>query len=460
MATIFRVDLGTTSSIDLGLSALNLGDSKLHFEIDGATSYQIQPTSKVRAMIVPSSSTITSTEISGLLTRQNIQNIPTSGFYFFEGGENNSSQDNLTFKTLTIDEIQWENQTFDLHWVVLRGNDVFYDSNTIGIYSLPHNIQPSEIIISGNLLSGGDQIKYDIIWNEIQNDDDIQYGSYPSDGPYSLNVLYKYPSVGDYVSGFSSTIYYGSGTMSSGISIILPFYDERKTYQNTPAIYNFELNNVTASGNILMKPGSTPLVITIDHQKMLDSNFYFKNLDNYTFKYADKNKLRKMDIPIKIDSSIINRTRIGIGISDISIKENTYVKQGIYVSKQYPLDFNMYTFSLRVNETIPDYSNLNPYDMVKYYVEFNSNKWEAISPINRKDEYFNGSLVPKIFIFDKTPDEDISDQVKYIIYNSNVNAFRLKIIFDLSSVIESKFIPPEIRDYKCIIYDKDQFFNV
>jgi hypothetical protein len=461
MATYFKTDLGPTSSVDLGFEAVISNDSNIYFKITGAENYILQPSSKVRAMIVPSDSLVPTGTIGELLKHQNRQDNDSSGYFFFQGGENNTSQnDNLSFSNIKISNYDWENTKFDLHWMILRGSDEIYGNSLDGVYSFPHKVQSSEVSISGNLLTGGDVIQYRIFWDAINNEGSTDYGSAPTDGPYKFNVVHKYgldrQGLVASVSGFSSPIYYASGIMNSGIVVNLPFYDERKEFQNVPAIYNFELNNVTAG---TLKPGTSALVITMDHQKLLDSNNYFKDLDRYTFQYASKDKLKKIT-EIQIEPGVINRKRLGIGINDISIKDNTYVKQGIYVSKSYPLDFNIYTFSMKVDELIPTYPDLNSYDVVQYFVEFNSNQWERISPINRKDEFSGTNLVPKLFIFDKSPEDKIQDQVKYITYNSNVNLFRVKIVFDLSKLSESKFTPPEVRDYKCIIYDKDQFFNL
>jgi hypothetical protein len=198
------------------------------------------------------------------------------------------------------------------------------------------------------------------------------------------------------------------------------------------------------------------LYLKIDHQDMLNSNQYFSDLDRLATDKTDKALLKKVE-EIKIEKSVIDRRRLSIGINDIAVKNNTYSKQGTYVSKFYPVDFNIYTFSLKVDEYIPKYLNLESYDVIKYYVEFNSEKLERISPINRKNEYENELLVPKMIIFDKVYEE--TDYVKYLEY-TNIIGFKIKIIFDLSSLQESQFPPPEVRDYRCIVYNKEKFFNV
>lgn len=459
MATYFKTDLGLTETVNLGLEAVPSNDEYIYFKITGTENYILQPGSKIRAIIVPSDSVVPTGEIAALLRIQNSKDDINNGYFFAQGGENNTTKDDiLSFSKIKIDNYSWENTKFDLHWMIIRGTDEIYENNLCNIYSLPHRIQSSEVSISGNLLNDGEFIQYRVIWNSINNEGSDEYGSLPNDGPYMLNVKHKYGlnryGSSEPVSGFSTPVFYGSGVMSTGVVFDVPFYDTRKEFQNIPAIYNFELYNITAGNE---KPGSIPFVVTMDHQNLIDSNSYFKDLDRYTFQHASKDKLKKV-AEIQIEPNIINRKRLSIGINDISVKNNTYVKQGIYISKPYNLDFNLYTFSMKVTEVIPFYPNVDPYQIVQYFIEFNSNQWERISPINRKDEFDKGQLVPKLFIFDKS--NDIQSNIKYISYNSNINSFRVKITFDLSSLIDSKFSPPEIHDYKCIVYDKNQFFNL
>ena len=462
MANFFKTDLGGTTAVDLSLVAVNkYGDQKLYFRIVPAANYILQPEAKIRVMIAPSSAGLV--EATAIPLLKTGKNDITNGYFFVQGGENNTSvEDILSFNDIVIQDKTWENQTFRLYWLTTRGTDELYGENLTDIYSLPHNIQGSEVVISGNMINAGTAMQYRLFWDSIANEGSLDYGSEPTDGPYCVNVVHGYAwSRGEYgttVSGFTNPIFYPSGIMTSGIVINVPFYDERRT-QQLPAIYKFRLWNVTADSTPSQKFATTSLDIEIDHGKLIyDNSKSFNSLDEYVFNTADKKNLVKIN-EIPIEENVIDRKRLSIGINDISIKDNSYVKQGIYVSPAYPLDFNIYTFSLRVDEFIPNYPNIDPYNVVKYFVEFNSNKWEAISPINRKDEIVDNQLIPKLFILDKAV-EDAGSQVKYSKYDSNVNTFRIKIVFDLSSISDERFIPPEIRDYKCIVYDKDQFFNL
>lgn len=453
MANYFYTDLGADDSISLTMSGINIGDSNLYLRCAPVGTIKLPPGSKVKAIVLPSGSTTLSNptapySVDGIIERLR-SNVSISndslGIYTVGGGENNSSSPvELSFNDIKINNYNWENTPYNLHWIFQREDRESYGSSS-GIWTLPHNIQNKEILISGLLVDSGDYMRYTLHWNSITNSNSPLY---TSDGPYRVFVNYVWDS-GVLVEGFNDWVYYSSGTMDSGIIFDLPFNDPRN---GSPAIYDFNLTNISADSNL--RPGSSNKIVRIDHQTFLDSENYFRNLDEQVFNSPDPLKLKKIN-EIKIEPGIINRKRLSIGINDISIKNNTYVKQGVYVSQFYPLDFNIYTFSLKVDEFIPEYLNLNPYDIVQYYAEFNS-KWERISPITRGDELNDNILVPKLFVFDKGTSVN---NLKYLELG-NVKGFRIKISLDLSKLTDNNFISPEIYDYKCIIYSKNQFLNL
>lgn len=458
MADYFYIDLGASARPVLTMTPVNKGDANLYFKVTPTGNFTLNPGSKVKAVIVPSGITTLSQpseafSVSALLTRMRASqpyNDSSLGIYSLIGGENNSSEDViLSFSDLKINDYTWENTPFNIHWLYQRGSGEAYGSES-GIYSLPHNIQNSEIIISGLLVDSGNLMRYTLYWDSITNAASTNYGTAGyATGPYRVLVNYVYNSGSLIASGFPSWVYYPSTIFTNGISFDLPYNDPRS---NSPAVYNFNIANIGAS---LTQSGSLNKVIKIDHQKFISSENYFKNLDREVFNSPNPALLKKVPDDIKIEANVINRKRLSIGINDIAIKNNTYVKQGVYVSPYYPLDFNIYTFSLKVKEFIPKYKDLISYDVVKYYGEFNS-KWERISPITRGDELEGNDLVPKLLVFDKGLG---TGNVKYLELG-NVRSFRIKIVFDLSNIKESNFISPEIYDYKCIIFNKDQFLNI
>ena len=164
---------------------------------------------------------------------------------------------------------------------------------------------------------------------------------------------------------------------------------------------------------------------------------------------------------LEVTGDLVNKKRLSVGIDDIAVLGDVYSRQGVYISRFYTIDNPVYTFSLDVNEFIPDVPNINPYDMVKYYVEFQNQDWIRISPINRNDEYDeNSNLVPKFIVLDNLGSEGVSPDILELPYDFSVYSLRLRIEFDLSDMESDVFITPEIRSYKCNVADRSSFFRV
>lgn len=455
MANYFTAILGSGSLADFSLVPVNKGDASVYMRVSGVENFTLRPSEKIKAMIAPHSSPLSSSVATTFLKQTSPRTDTSNGYFFFQGGENNTQQDDtLGYHDLKLPR-EWENTEFDLYWLQTLGPIENYGTNLTGIYSYPHNIQPKEVTISGTLITN-DTMKYKILLEGIENDDDPNYGSTPTDGPYAVRVDYRWPSGVSTPSGFSNYVYYDDSVLVSGINFNLPFYDPRDGFNSIPAVYNFNITHVSAGSN---KPGSKPLTVTINHANLIDSNTYFNNLDEFVFSHAQKAGLKKVGT-IDVPANTIDRKRISIGINDIAIQDNTYVKQGTYISRYYPVSFQIYTFSFRVKEYIPDYGDLDPYDLVKYSIEFNNNSWERISPLERTSEYENGILVPKLFVFDESFEETENRNVKFLNYGSPINLFRVKITFNLRDVEGAKFPPPEINDYRCVVFDKAQFLNL
>jgi hypothetical protein len=460
MANYFYADLGTLSSPSITMAPYNQGGNNLYFRVYTTSNYSLPPGCKVKAIIVPSgittlpdpSGVFSVSELITRLRKNKVYSDETLGIFSVTGGENNSSSTmDLTFNNVKINQsgYSWENYPFNLHWLVQRKDLSEVYGSVSGIYSLPHNIQNNELTISGQLISSNNLMKYTLFWNAINNE-----SGYVSNGPYRCLVNYTWNSGNAFVSGFTNWVYYPAGNTVSGITFNVPFNDPR-TYYGTnsstgvPAQYDINITNVGKTGYTSLNK-----VIKINHQTFNNTNNYFKNLDSEVFQHPNPELFKKVD-EVKILPEVIDRKRLSIGINDINIKNNTYVKKGMYISPFYSLDIDMYTFSLKVDEFIPVFSSLNPYDIVKYYVEFNS-KWERISPITRGDEFEDKILVPKLIVFDKAEN---TNTIKYI-DSGNIKGFRIKIVFDLSSLGDVKFTSPEVYDYKCMIFTKDQFLNI
>lgn len=448
----FYLDLGISSIPNLTMEPYNIGDPYLYFNVYNISEFVLAPGSKVRAIIIPSGITTipnpdetknTSVIINRLRSNNTLSN-DTYGVYSVTGGENNSDTEQyLSFNPVCLYS-GFENYPYELHWLYIRGSNEIYGSIS-GIYSYPHNIQNSEIIVSG-LLNSDNTMLYNIKWNTINNDNSVLYGVYPNDGPYKVKVQYANDENFS-VSGFNNWIYFWSGAVSSGISFNLPFNDERTGY---PANYNFLINNVSAGAT---KPGSIDKIININHNDF-KNNQYFKSIDDIISINIDSKKLKKVSEVI-IDSDVINRKRVSIGINDISIKTKYYSKQGYWVSPFYPLDDVIYTFSLNVDEFIPEYNNGTKTDIIKYYVDFNSILYR-ISPISRSTEFENNKIIPKVYVFD---DGNNNNDVYYI-KNNTTRGFKIKIVFDVNFISDNLFIAPEVYDFRAIIYNKNSLINI
>jgi hypothetical protein len=238
---------------------------------------------------------------------------------------------------------------------------------------------------------------------------------------------------------------------NTGIIFELPLYDPRTGYEHVPGLFEIYIGYRGAGGadsqllNILSN--HKDLLTTVD--VLLESNIA------KSVKATDLIKVNEF----LVREGTINRKRLSIGIKDIYTSQNTYEKQGVYVSPYYVNDVGLYTFSLKVKETIPAYRDTDPYSTVRYFAEFNSLGWEPISPISRNQEYdLSGNIIPKMLVFDKTVGAS-SVNVKYLGYSVSVTSFRIKIVLDISAV-KGMIIPPEVNDYRCVIFDKTQLMEI
>lgn len=452
MADYINITLGDDlEDLALKLSPVNKEDQNIYFDVipSGSTTPTLKPTEQIRILLAPHSASISSGLATTYLTQSTRKNNVNAGLYFTTIENTTTTDDEFQFKNVKLSK-SWENTQFDLFWIRKINQYEEYGSCTSGTYSYPSNIPLENVRISGKLVSD-DVITYNVKWTEIENSNDASYGATPTDGPYRFVALHSQD--GSFADGFTDWVHYASGIMSTGIEFNLPFYNDKVTNAEIPAKYDFKL--VNAGPEDLY---SSETIIKMDHQALLSTDF-LQDLDYETFTNPNRKQLKLIDEYLIDSDSVIDRKRMSIGVDDIAIKQNSYQKQGTYVSPYYPIDFEPYTFSLKVKELIPEYTNIEPYQVIKYYVEFNSDKWERISPITRGDEYENNVIVPKLFVFDSAP-SDVPNNLKYIETGSTINVFRIKIVFDLSAVNSAQFAPPEVHDYKCLIFDKSQFFNI
>jgi len=454
--------LSTTASSNANLliAPTGLADAASYMRVYGASEFTIVPTEVISVLIAPHDDLITSLEASGYLTDKTATGDASRGIYIKRYTNETSLPQTLSdFHIFPIDR-SFENVKYNLFWLQEHVDTVIFSSGVTGVYSYPHNLQPQELNITSEIINDNTKIKYTIYFPEVNNSGSTDYDT--TNKPYLLNISYAYGN--DTVSGtinnepfaFSDTVSYSgldAGIPTQGLNIEVPYYDQRPSWNNVPAQYVFRLNYNCADPYIT---GCIPFILPINHQLLSDTAVV--DLDSWITTNLDESKLQKID-DIYIEREVIDRKRLSIGIKDISIPQKVYKKKGIYISNPYSSEYPIYTFSFKTNEFIPEYTNINKYDTVQYYVEFNSRPWVRISPINRDIEYDGINIVPKMYIFDINPEQS-SECIKFLDYQVPVNIFRIKIIIDVTAVTDELFIPPEIRSYKCVIFDKNQLLEI
>lgn len=472
MGKTVSIVTGAISSQGFTLRPHNHSSNHLAFYMypSGSTSayYNAAPQEEIRFLLSPHDSPLLSSTASGLLLGNRVDSVE-SGYYFTHFKNEESKARNLMMWKFIPDAKVWDNTKFDLHWLKIREADdtLVYGSYLSGIYSYPHRITQDEVTVSASIsneLLGDSTVDLTIQYSGIHNATAPEYGTPPTNGPYYARVQ-RFD--GTNPSGWENDlkVFYGEGASESGINITLPYYDTRATKQDIPAHYFVWINNYWAGYNT-----QTPLLGTYDptyqeFQLEIPVNELQKGWDEFKKKSKEYDIENLEKIPggdIRIPAGKIDRRRCSIGIKDVYINDVSYHKNGTYISQYYPLDFNIYTFSMKVDEFIPEYPNVNPYDVVQYFIEFNNLDWMRISPTTRGDEFDSeGMIVPKMFVFDRLIEEERRkyNNVKFIDIDIPVNSFRVKIVLDITSVTDAKVIPPSIKDYRCIIFDRDRLLE-
>lgn len=474
-------------SLNLDLTQLESIGLKLHndFRSDDrigvhasvyASDLESNPTiktgTKLDILFTPSGYFSDEATASGFLDSDDIKgDLSSSGIYL---ASNVFYEDvNTSFNLYAAMDKLYENSKYEAHWLLSKGDYNFGSYSTLygntqtdypdSKISFPHSIQASEVVLSGYFI-GDNSIRYNLKWDEIINEDYETYTGNieePLGGPYRIYVkrLKNLTSqTGEYgVENWDSWKRYPATTMDSGILIDLP-YKENNVIQQ----YMIGINNNCADPEGLPNnhsEGSQELRIFLDTDTIqhILSEFNTKlpiaaNIDSI----VDTNQ------EIFVTPDILLRKRAVIGIQDIALIDNTYKKYGEYVSNQYSVDDPVYTFSLRVDEYIPKYSNINQYDIIKYFVEFNSLEWVQISPINRNIEETSNGNIPKIIIFDVVPESiaQKNNNILYLNYDVVIRSFRIKIIIDIRGTNNNELASPEVINYKCIVFNKDQIINI
>lgn len=469
MSDAILIDFSARSTADLLISGYNNGpsDPNVYLRLCAASSFTLLPGETLRALIVPTSVGMTPTVASGHLLDASYSDAINAGrlLYTIENDTYSSvtygAADKVLYTFKPLDKA-FENTMFDLHW--LQHVDIasnLYGNYTGIAYTYPHNLQASEVGLTMEPINSG-YVRYYFDFPEVVNSGHALYTG--THQPY--NIGFYYPkggySLGNIASGLinGKTVRYPLGVLSgyapsinTGFVLDLLLNDPRTGATKVPGAYDIFLGY---SG--VTRLASTPLVIYSKHYDFLKNKL--PALDSAVSTSLDISKLEKVgEVPIDKNVDVIKRERLSVGIKDIAIKENSYEKRGSYISPRYTHDNGLYTFSLKVKETIPPYPSVDPYSTVRYFVEFNGISWEPISPTSRGVEYDNrGKVIPKLIVFDKGPGGEI-EGVKYLNLVANITSFRIKISFDITKTV-GLVVPPEVWDYRCTIFDKKQLLEL
>lgn len=481
MAESFVIEL-TSRSVGqlLSISGVRgvVTDPNIQMQLKVAKNFALLPGEWITSLICPSGH-FTAAAASGLLsagpgnTSDDISNGVLTWGYNNLGTTDFNYTSGTILNTWTFPK-SMENSPFNVHWLRTLNTTGVYASDLTEVYSYPHNLQASEVKLTMIPISGS-TVRYYLSFPDVVNSGDSNYSS--SNRPYQagfqfMNITSVPGGGGCTASGKinGSDVSFQAGLAAStrtsgyalpfntGFFIDLPLYDPRTFVSGTselvPASYVLYLGYNGVNGAMASRLG-----IYSSHFDFLKD--MLPSLDTKVANSLDPNKLTKSaNAPILIDDeTLITRNRFSIGIRDISVVSNSYVQQGVYVSPYFTNENGIYTFSLKVTESVPNYPNIDPYSTVRYFAEFNGQGWEPISPINRNSEILSdGTILPKMLVFDKDPG-NTTTTLKYLNYITNATAFHIKIVFD-TTMVTGNFTPPEIQDYKCVIFDKQQLLEL
>ena len=453
MAQNIYISFDSPGSLGLYLTPLNRGDDYLYFQVNASgVNKNILDSERLRIAIVPHN-TVVHDDMVTYLNSSKLVDKPVSGIYGYEFTSiSNTTYDSLN-PVISIPHYQWENRLYDVYWQINYGSTSTVYSNTSGVYSNTRNIKSDWVTVSANF-SNESYIDYKIYCSGINNEG----GVYENKGPYALKVSYSpynstNPLVKAKVGGEDYTfpndyVFYASGYNASGIAFSLPYFMPDNV---TPATYVFNIAYNGLNGKIC-----TPVSPVISHKNF--TNNYLRKLESHVSNNVDETKLKYVgDIKIPKEYNPF-RKRLSIGIQDISVNQNNYNKSGTFISNQKAISFNIYTFTLRSDEFIPNYTGIDPYTVIKYYVDFGNGTWLQVSPNNRSIEYNSEGIIPKLVVFDQQPlNFDSTQPVIYMPYE-NINSYRIKIVFDITAIGDQNIIPPEVREYKCLVSDRNKRF--
>jgi len=442
----FLINLETPVASGLYLEPYNNNDNFIYFNVKSEPPISLQPLDTLRVMVIPSGTLATGT-VDALLRNQNFTGLPLSGIYVTGYKNDDRVGKTVSLPYIKIDR-QWENTEFTVHWLKNDTTNLTYYYNPSGYYSGVRNLQINDITVSGQYSSSNSRMAYRFIFDEITASDD-----YTTRDPYLLNISYyrdveNTPLTGYFPSGTfvfpdsSTYLGFGSGVSLSGIYVELPYYDQRVSGIDVPAKYYVTLNTRCLKNTYA---DAMPIKLLVDHQEV--KNNFIEDLNRAIKERADPTKLIEVE-EIPIEQNILDRSRLSIGIKDISLNSITYTQNGTYISNIYDVNFPIYTLALEVDEFIQGLNSDQITEAVSYFIEINGSEWIRISPKHRKLERdIENKIIPKLIVFDISNSEEINE----VMYKelTDIRSLRLKIVIDATNV-PAQYTPPEIRNYSFV----------
>jgi len=408
----------------------------------------------LKTLLYPSGDVWSGDDLTDLLATSNQYNlnnyISTSGYYYSQPFTFIGS--GISYEKEYVLNKSQANSHYMLGYVIYLENEFgeqqIYDpvanpTNNL-ILSKANKPDADNINIVSNLYSeSADECK---LWLHILRTTELNNYELSNPAPYLViisgiyNETYYNPS-GDMIgSEYNSSNYFTEST-ASGMFLSLPYISG---IMHAVHIYDISLINIDQDG--VQSP-----ILSFNTEKIKTSSDDFYNGNLESFESINVKKIG--EIPIKND--VITKKRLMIGVEDVALINSEYTKKGTYVSEYYNLDDPIYTFSMKSSEIFPSINGINPYDTIKYYVQFHDQEWIRISTINRDEEYSNNLYIPKFIVLDKLNMGNISTQISEYIYDFPVYSFRIKIDIDMSFITGINFVSPMILSYECNVTDRN-----
>lgn len=410
---------------------------------------------RLRTLVFPSGAGISETYFEHLIDPANYNELSTyinnSGFYYHNQYFQDSGLYNHTFNISLNHENTYYKFGYYVNYYDSDNNQPVYDVHTDiidGRYLTKAAIpQPDNVGVTATIYSN--EPTSSRLHMYITHGREITNHSLSSPAPYIITISGNnnyFDSSGNIIPSPISTGNYFYNSLS-GMFINLPYLSG---VQEDASVYSLSMYYSDQGGEFTI-----PLSFDTSSIKTSSDDFD----DGVLSSFNDVSIKPVAEIPIKSDT--VKKKRFSIGIEDLATVNESYVKQGVYISDFYTVDDPIYTFMLKVGETMPDIDGKTPADMVKYYVQFQNQDWIRISPISRTEEVDDdNNIVPKLFVLDRLNLDQISSDLSEVPYDFPVYSFRLRIEFDMSDLGSASFISPSVDYYECHVTDRSSFLRI